>query len=66
MKKNENESKTILGSPELAMKRLGCGRNRMYEDLLKRSDFPAFKMGSKYFVNLSLLENWVEKQCYKK
>lgn len=66
MKKDEKENKTILGSPEMAMKKLGCGRNRMYEDLLKRPDFPAFKMGAKYFVNLSLLEDWAEKQCYKR
>ncbi len=56
----------ILGSPEQAMKRLGVGRSRMYCDLLKRKDFPCFKMGSKYFVNLALLEEWAQKQCEQK
>lgn len=59
-------AKTILGSPEQAMKRLGVGRNRMYCDLLHRSDFPCFKMGAKYFVNLAMLEEWAAKQCEQK
>lgn len=57
---------SILGKPEDAMKILGVGKNRMYEDLLKRSDFPCFKIGSKYFVNLILLEEWAQKQCEKR
>lgn len=61
-----NATKTILGSPLQAMKKLGVGRNRMYEDLLKRKDFPCFKMGSKYFVNLDLLDEWANKQCNEK
>lgn len=59
------ENKTILGSPEDARKILGVGRNRMYEDLLHRQDFPCFKMGNKYFVNISSLESWSQKQCEK-
>lgn len=58
--------KVILGSPSQAMKVLGVGRNMMYEDLLKRGDFPAFKIGSKYFINLELLQDWANKQCLKK
>jgi len=61
-----NSSERILGSPEEALKKLGCGRNRMYQDLLKRDDFPAFKMGSKYFVVLSELSEWSIKQCKAK
>ncbi|APH13667.1 DNA-binding protein [Clostridium sporogenes] len=57
------ERKTILITPTEAMKFLGVGRNRMYEDLLKRKDFPAFKMGSKYFVNRELLSEWANNQC---
>jgi hypothetical protein len=55
--------KTILGTPEQAREMLGVGRNRMYCDLLKRKDFPCFKLGSKYFVNLALLDEWASKQC---
>lgn len=60
------ETKTILIEPMEAMKFLGVGRNRMYEDLLKRKDFPCFRMGNKYFVNKNLLEQWAADQCYKK
>lgn len=57
------DTKTILIDPSEAMKYLGVGRNRMYEDLLKRKDFPAFKLGSKYFINRELLNEWAKKQC---
>ena len=60
------EVKTILIDPTEAMKFLGVGRNRMYEDLLKRRDFPVFKMGSKYFINRELLQDWAKNQCLKK
>ena len=58
--------KTILIDPAEAMKYLGVARNRMYCDLLKRKDFPAFQMGSKYFINRELLQEWAKKQCLKK
>lgn len=60
------DKETILGSPEKAMKILGVGRNRMYEDLLKRDDFPCFKLGSRYFVDLQGLDEWARKQCFRK
>lgn len=58
-------SKSILISPSEGMKVLGVGRNMIYE-LLKRKDFPAFQIGSKYFINRELLQNWADKQCPKK
>lgn len=62
----EYESKeTILVSPTEAMKILGVGRNRMYCDLLKRDDFPAFKINSKYFVNRLKLQEWANRMCEK-
>lgn len=57
------ETKTILIDPAEAMTFLGVGRNRMYEDLLKRKDFPAFRMGNKYFINRELLHEWAKNQC---
>ncbi|AVQ40502.1 DNA-binding protein [Clostridium botulinum] len=57
------EIKTILITPTEAMKILGVGRNRMYEDLLKREDFPKCKIGYRYFVNRELLGEWAKKQC---
>lgn len=60
-----SEVQTILIDPTQGMKFLGVGRNRMYEDLLKRKDFPAFKMGNKYFINRELLQEWAITQCKK-
>ncbi|MFL0194189.1 helix-turn-helix domain-containing protein [Clostridium sp. WILCCON 0269] len=61
-----DKKKTILISPIEAMELLGVGRNTMYENLLKRDDFPAFKLGSRYFVSLELLQEWANKECSKK
>lgn len=55
--------KTILISPTEAMKILGVGRNRMYCDLLKRKDFPSFSLGSKFFINRELLQEWANRQA---
>ncbi|EPY2274560.1 helix-turn-helix domain-containing protein [Clostridium sporogenes] len=60
------ERKTILITPTEAMKILGVGRNRIYCDLLKRKDFPAFRIGEKYFINRELLQEWANKQCLMK
>lgn len=57
--------KTILISPTEGVEILGVSRNRMYEDLLKREDFPAFQIGSKYFINREKLQEWADKQCNK-
>lgn len=61
----DKKKKTILISPTEAIEFLGVSRNRMYEDLLKREDFPAFRIGSKYFVNRELLQDWANKMCGK-
>lgn len=59
-------NKPILISPTQGMRILGVGRNMMYEDLLKRKDFPAFQIGSKYFINRDLLQDWANNQCNKR
>ncbi|MBV4420170.1 helix-turn-helix domain-containing protein [Clostridium tyrobutyricum] len=60
---SKQSKKTILISPTEAIEFLGVSRNRMYEDLLKREDFPAFRIGTKYFVNRELLQEWANNQC---
>ncbi|XZM33061.1 helix-turn-helix domain-containing protein [Clostridium perfringens] len=50
-------------TPRETIKILKCGRNTMYNDLLKRKDFPSFKIGSKYYISRVKLEEWIEKQC---
>ncbi|APM37307.1 helix-turn-helix domain-containing protein [Clostridium kluyveri] len=62
--KHDNK-KVILVTPIETMELLGVGRNTMYQDLLKRKDFPAFKIGTKYFVNAELLQKWADKECNK-
>lgn len=53
----------ILFTPMETAKYLGVGRNVMYEDLLKRKDFPCFKIGQKYYINKDKLQDWIDKQC---
>lgn len=43
---------------------LKCGHNQAYE-LVRRKDFPSFKIGSKYYVNKSALAEWIERQSKK-
>lgn len=56
----------ILISPAEGMKVLGVCRNMMYEDLLKRKDFPCVQIGKKYFINREQLQAWADKQCSKR
>lgn len=60
------EVKTILINPTEAMKYLGIARNKMYSDLLTRSDFPFFKIGNKFYIDRELLGEWAKNQCLKK
>ena len=53
----------ILVSPEQCRKKiLGIGRTEMY-NLCKTKGFPAFKIGSKYYINIQKLQEWADKQC---
>ncbi|NFF82333.1 helix-turn-helix domain-containing protein [Clostridium botulinum] len=53
----------IVVTPKEAMTILGVGRNTMYEVLLKDKTFPAFKIGTKFFINKDKLQEWADKQC---
>ena len=55
----------ILLSPAQAMKVLGVARNMMYQDLLKRKDFPCMQIGKRIFINRELLQEWANNQCRK-
>lgn len=54
---------TKLIKPKEAMEILGVGSNRMYVDLLKRKDFPCFRMGNNYYIDREMLDIWIKKQC---
>lgn len=56
------EDKLLL-TPEEAMPILGVGRNTMYEVLLKDKNFPAFKIGSKFYINKDKLQTWADSKC---
>ncbi len=59
------DSEVIFLTPVEAMERLKVGRNAMYEDLLKRKDFPCMRIGKKFYINSELLEEWARKECSK-
>lgn len=59
---NKTEEKIVI-SPREAMIILGVGRNTMYCVLLKDKNFPAFKIGSKFYINKDRLQEWADKQC---
>lgn len=56
---------TILISPNECMRILGVGKSMLYENLLKREDFPCFRIGAKYFINKEKLQEWADKQIGK-
>lgn len=52
----------ILLTPMQAKNILGVGRNEIYS-LCKTKGFPAFKIGSKYYINREKLQEWADKKC---
>ncbi|MBY6931280.1 helix-turn-helix domain-containing protein [Clostridium botulinum] len=50
-------------NPEEFINEFGFSRSMVYENLLKRKDFPCFKIGKKYFINRNKLAEWFDKQC---
>lgn len=44
---------------------LGIGLNQAYE-LVKKDDFPSFRIGQKYLVPKDKFEEWINAQCYGK
>lgn len=42
--------------------RLGIGKNRMYEILANDKTFPAFRIGTTWFINADKLQDWIDAQ----
>lgn len=59
---NKTEEKIVI-TPKEAMPILGVGINTMYEVLLKDKNFPAFRIGTKFYINKEKLQEWADKQC---
>ena len=62
----ETKIERMVITPEELMKTYGFGRNMVYENLLKRPGFPCFRIGKKYYINVSKLGEWFDKQCEEK
>lgn len=52
----------LLLTPMQAKNILAVGKNEIY-NLCKTKDFPAFRIGSKYYINKQKLQEWVDSQC---
>lgn len=52
----------VLITPAETQKLLGIGRNTLY-NLLDEEEFPAFKIGSKYYINKQMLQDWANNMC---
>lgn len=52
----------ILLTPMQAKVVLGVGKNEIY-NLCNTKGFPAFKIGSKYYINKQKLQEWADKKC---
>lgn len=57
---------SILLSPQEAMEVLGVKKNKMYNNLLLKDDFPSFKVDGRWYVNKEKLQEWADKQCENK
>ncbi len=55
-------NEAVLITPAEAQELLGVGRNTIY-NLLGDKEFPAFKIGTRYFVNKLKLQDWADKMC---
>ena len=69
LRAEESRSETLVSSPKEAMKALDVSQTIMYNDLLKRKDFPSYRVGNKWYISKQGLEEWVKEQykewfCY--
>ncbi|MBS4958180.1 MAG: helix-turn-helix domain-containing protein [Clostridium sp.] len=55
------EEKILISTSE-AQRILGVGRNEIYR-LCNTKEFPAFKIGSKFYVNKNKLQSWADERC---
>lgn len=60
------EDGALVLTPTEAAKQIGVSKTVMYNDLLKREDFPSYRLNSKYYVSKKGLEEWINNQVSKK
>lgn len=56
----------LITSPEKVRKPLGFSKNKMYEILENDKTFPAWREGSKWCINVSQLQEWIDSKTKKK
>lgn len=54
----------LMSAPELKVY-LKCNNNTLYT-LLRRRDFPSFRIGRRHYINKNELVKWIEKECKKR
>lgn len=65
LKLKEEKTEILVLSPKEAMEVLDVSQTVMYNDLLKRKDFPSYRVGNKWYISKQGLAEWVEKQANK-
>nr|DAF73208.1 MAG TPA: helix-turn-helix domain protein [Caudoviricetes sp.] len=63
---NHLENDTLVLTPAEAAKQIGVSKTVMYNDLLKREDFPSYRLNSKFYISKKGLQEWVDKQINQK
>lgn len=63
---SKEETKKLLLTPAETGKILGIGKNRMYEILANDKTFPAFKIGTTWFINANKIDDWIDAKTNKR
>ena len=61
----EGDGALVL-TPAEAAKQLGVSKTVMYNDLIKRKDFPVYSVGSRLYVSKKGLQSWIDDQINQK
>lgn len=61
----EGDEALVL-SPVEAAKQIGVSKTVMYNDLLKRDDFPSYRINTSWFVSKKGLQSWIDDQINQK
>ncbi|MEX0050089.1 helix-turn-helix domain-containing protein [Clostridium butyricum] len=63
---NLNDNDILVLTPVEAAKQIGVSKTVMYNDLLKRDDFPSYRINTSWFVSRKGLQSWIDEQINQK
>lgn len=63
---NPNDNDILVLTPVEAAKQIGVSKTVMYNDLLKRDDFPSYRINTSWFVSRKGLQSWIDEQINQK